>query len=164
MASRSTARNGSDFTRRYPTIAAAALGLPARSFVIDGELIAADAQGNPDFRALLFAVRQAPLCAYAFDLLEIQGRDIRDEPLVQRRARLRALLNRSKSRLIRFSESFDDPIALLAECERLGFEGVVSKRRDAPYRSGTRSGWIKTKCQGWKIANKDRGKLFERGA
>ena len=60
------------------------------------------------------------------------------------------------------SESFSDPIALMAECERLGFEGIVSKRKDSIYRSGPRCGWIKTKCQGWRAANKDRGKLFEK--
>jgi bifunctional non-homologous end joining protein LigD len=155
-------KNGSEFTRRFPSIAAAALGLPARSFIIDGELIAADAQGQPDFRALLFAVRRAPLCVYAFDLLEIQDRDIRNDPLVQRRARLKALLERAKCNVVRFSESFNDPFALMAECERMGFEGIVSKRKDAPYRSGTRCGWIKTKCEGWKLANRDRGKLFEK--
>ena len=125
-------------------------------------LIAADARGNPDFRALLFGSKQAPLCVYAFDLLELQGKDIRTDPLVQRRARLKALLTRAKCNVIRYSDSFNDPIALMAECERMGFEGIVSKRKDAPYRSGTRCGWIKTKCQGWKAANKDRGKFFEK--
>ena len=91
-------------------------------------MIAADAQGRPDFRALLFAVRHAPLCVYAFDLMELQGRDIRSDPLVQRRARLKSLLIRGYSRLIRFSDRFSDPVALMAECERLGFEGIVSKR------------------------------------
>ena len=97
------------------------LALPARSCVIDGELIAADAQGRPDFRALLFAVRHAPLCVYAFDLMEIQGRDIRNDPLVQRRTRLKSLFTRGHSRLIRFSKSFTDPVALMVECERMGF-------------------------------------------
>ena len=50
----------------------------------------------------------------------------------------------------------------MAECERLGFEGIVCKRKDSAYRSGSRSGWIKVKCEGWKLANKDRGKLFEK--
>src|SRR5262249_34114938 len=107
--------NGGDFTRRFSDIAAAILALPARSCIIDGELIAGDTQGRPDFRAQLFAVRKAPLCVYAFDLMELQGRDIRSNPLVQRRARRKALLARGHSRLIRFSEGFSDPIALMAK-------------------------------------------------
>src|SRR5262245_2059907 len=62
--------------------------------------------------SLLFAVKKAPLCVYAFDLLELQGRDIRSDPLVQCRARLKSLLTRGYSRLIRHSESFSDPVAL----------------------------------------------------
>jgi bifunctional non-homologous end joining protein LigD len=80
-------RNGGDLTRRFPRIAAAVLGLPAKSCIIDGELIAAGVHGEPDFLALLHG-RHAPTCVYAIDLLELQGRDLRDQPLVQRRARL----------------------------------------------------------------------------
>jgi len=57
---------------------------------------------------------------------------------------------------------FSDPVALMDVRECLGFEGIVSKRKDSVYRSGPRCGWIKTKCQGWRAANKDRGKFFER--
>ena len=53
---------------------------------------------------------------------------------------------------------------LLAECARLGLEGIVAKRKDAPYRSGTRSGWIKVKTPEWKAANEYRAKLFEKSA
>jgi ATP-dependent DNA ligase len=81
---------------------------------------------------------------------------------VQRRAQLEAILKRGASRLIRFSESFPDANALLAECASRGLEGIVSKR-DAPYRSGTRSGWIKVKTPEWKEANRYRAKLFEKG-
>ena len=70
------------------------------------------------------------------------------------------MLARAKCNLIRFSEAFPDPKALLAECARLGLEGIVAKRKDSPYRSGTRSGWIKVKTPEWKAANKYRAKLF----
>jgi ATP-dependent DNA ligase len=63
--------------------------------------------------------------------MELQGRDLRDQP-VQRRARLQALLRRAKSDLLRFSKSFPDANALLAECSRRGLEGIVAKRKDAP--------------------------------
>jgi hypothetical protein len=92
----------------------------------------------------------------------LQGRDLREQPLVQRRARLQALLTRADSNLIRYSEAFPDAGALLAECARLGLEGIVAKRRDAPYRSGTRSGWIKVKTSEWKVANQWRAKVFEK--
>jgi bifunctional non-homologous end joining protein LigD len=101
-----------------------------------------------------------PTCVYCFDLIELNGRDLREQPLVQRRARLQPLLARAKSDLLRFSESFPDANALLAECSRRGIEGIVAKRRDAPYRSGTRSGWIKVKTPEWKAANQYRGELF----
>jgi ATP-dependent DNA ligase len=64
--------------------------------------------------------------------------------------------------VIRFSEAFPNAHDLLAECARLGLEGIVAKRRDAPYRSGTRSGWIKVKTPEWKAANQYRAKLFEK--
>jgi bifunctional non-homologous end joining protein LigD len=102
------------------------------------------------------------VCVNAFDLMELQGRDLREQPLGQRRARFEALLKRGASRLIRFSESFPDGNTLLAECARRGYEGIVSKRRESPYRSGPRSGWIKTKTREWKVANRDRSSLVAR--
>jgi bifunctional non-homologous end joining protein LigD len=123
-------RNDDDLSRRFPRISAAVLGLPAKSCIIDDELIAAGVHGEPDFLALLHG-RHVPVCVYCFDLMELQGRDLRDQP-VQRRARLQALLRRAKSDLLRFSKSFPDANALLAECSRRGLEGIVAKRKDAP--------------------------------
>ena len=86
-----------------------------------------------------------PTCVYCFDLLELNGRDLRELAVVQRPPKLQALLARAKCNLIRFSESFLDASALLAKCVRLGLVGIVAKRKDAQYRSGARSGWIKVK-------------------
>jgi bifunctional non-homologous end joining protein LigD len=72
------------------------------------------------------------------------------------------LLARARSDLLRFSESFPDADALLAECSRRGLEGIVAKRKDAPCRSGTRSGWIKVKTAEWKATNRWRGEFFEK--
>jgi bifunctional non-homologous end joining protein LigD len=154
-------KNGGDLTRRFPTIAAAILALPVRSAIIDGELIVADVNGQPDFLALLLG-RHVPVCVYAFDVMEIQGRDLRGQPLELRRARLKALLARSQGDLLRFSESFFDAGVLLAECARRGLEGIVCKRKDAPYRSGARCGWVKVKTSEWRAANLYRAKLFEK--
>ena len=69
---------------------------------------------------------------------------------------------RSKGNLIRFSDSFPDSVVLLAECIRLGLEGIVCKLKDAPYRSGLRSGCTKIKTEQWRAANRYRAKLFEK--
>jgi bifunctional non-homologous end joining protein LigD len=100
-----------------------------------------------------------PTCVYCFNLLEFKGRDLRDLPLVQRRAKLQAqaLLARAKCNLIRFSESFPDAGVVLAECARRGFEGIVRKRKDAVYRSGPRSDGDKVKTPEW-----NRAKFFEK--
>jgi bifunctional non-homologous end joining protein LigD len=126
-------KNGGDLTRRFPTIATEILALRARSCIIDCELIAAGAHGEPDFLALLGG-RRTSVCAYAFDLMVLHGRDLRDQPLYLRRAQLAALLARSRTDLIRFSESFPDANELLAECARRGLEGIVAKRKDSVYR------------------------------
>ena len=78
--------------------------------------------------------------------------------------RLKGLLARSQGNLLRFSESFPDANALLAECARLGLEGIVCKRKDAPYQSGSRSGWIKVKTSEWRSSNQWRAKFFEKPA
>jgi bifunctional non-homologous end joining protein LigD len=148
-------KNGANLTTRFPTIAAAAITLLVRSCIIDGELIAAGPEGRPDFLALLHG-RHVPVCVYVFDVMEFDGRDLREQLLEQRRTHLKPLLGRSKGNLIRFSDSFPDPIVLLAECIRLGLEGIVCKRKDAPYRSGTRCGWVKAKTEQWKAANRYR--------
>jgi bifunctional non-homologous end joining protein LigD len=98
------------------------------SYVIDGELIAAGAHGQPDLLALLHG-RRVPVCVYAFDLMQLQSRDLRDELLEQRRVRLRWLLVQAKGNQLRLSESFPDAGVLLAECARLGLEGIVCKRK-----------------------------------
>jgi ATP-dependent DNA ligase len=115
---------------------------------------------EPDFLALLHG-RHVPTCVYSFDLLELQGRDLREQALVQQRAQLRALPARTKRDLLRFSESFPDADALLAECSRRGLEGIVAKRKGTSYRSGTRSGWIKVKTSVWRADNRWRGEFFE---
>jgi len=134
-----------------------------RACIIDGELIAAGRHGQPDFLALLHG-RHVPTCVYCFDLLELNGRDLREQPLVQRRARLEALLKRAKCNFIRFSETFPNGNDLLAECARLGLDGIVWKRKDSPYRSGARSGRIKVKTSEWRASNQRRAKFFEKPA
>jgi bifunctional non-homologous end joining protein LigD len=83
-------------------------------------------------------------------------------PLAKRRAKLQALIERLDCPKVLFSGAFDDPHRLLAACEERRLEGIVSKRVDAPYRSGNATDWIKVKCAGWREANKKRWRLFEK--
>jgi bifunctional non-homologous end joining protein LigD len=87
---------------------------------------------------------------------------LRGLSLVERRSRLESLVEASSSPAVAFSRSFTDGKALLAHCDKLGLEGVVSKRKDAPYRSGRTTAWVKCKCAAWKAANRDRYRLFEK--
>jgi hypothetical protein len=97
----------------------------------------------------------------AFDLLELDGKDLRGEPLERRRQKLADLLERSGIACMCFSEAFNDGSALLKACAGLGLEGIVSKRRDAPYRAGKRPEWVKVKTAEWREANQERWKLFQ---
>jgi bifunctional non-homologous end joining protein LigD len=129
-----------DITYRFRVVASAVFALPTTSCIVDAELIVG---GRPDFIVQLHG-RRVPVCVYCFDLLELRGSNVRLQQLEQRRAWLLKLLADSE-RDLRFSESFPDANALLAECARRGFEGIVCKQKDAPYRSGPLSGWIKVK-------------------
>jgi bifunctional non-homologous end joining protein LigD len=121
-----------------------------------------DDHGLPDFQALHFrTVRDEERCVWAFDLLFLDGADLRDQPLIGRKALLKRLLHKANDDWLRLSETFNDGAKLLAGCERMGLEGIVSKKRDAPYRSG-KGDWIKVKCEKWRDANKDRGDLFSK--
>jgi bifunctional non-homologous end joining protein LigD len=84
------------------------------------------------------------------------------QPLIKRQACLQTLLERFGCPAVSLSESFKDGLALLRVAEQRGIEGVVSKRRDTPYRSGECRDWRKVKTQAWREANRERWRLFER--
>ena len=92
----------------------------------------------------------------------LNSHDLRGEPLDSRRERLRKLLIDAGNPMLRFSDDFPDPQKLLAVADRMGLEGIVSKRRDEFYRSGKNPGWIKVKTSTWRAANRERYKLFEK--
>jgi ATP-dependent DNA ligase len=116
----------------------------------------------PDFYRLHFHRHDRGLCVWAFDLLHHNGRDLRELPLLKRKARLEKLILAANANWLRYSESFDNGLELLKAADRMNLEGIVSKLRDAPYRPGKRCGWIKVKCETWRAANKERWRLFER--
>ncbi|MGD0289251.1 MAG: DNA ligase D [Candidatus Binataceae bacterium] len=145
-------RTGLDWTTRFPGIARTAAGLP--DCIIDGEVVALDRHGAPDFAALQAALADGKtdgLIYFAFDLPFAGREDLRDLPLSDRKARLRAMLEaqQDEDSPIRYAEHFDNGgDAVLESARAMELEGIVSKRLDAPYRSGrTQSSWIKTKCR-----------------
>jgi bifunctional non-homologous end joining protein LigD len=102
------------------------------------------------------------LCAWCFDLLEVNGHGLRRRKLIERKAMLRHLLSKADDYMLRFSDTFADPRRLLAAAEEQALEGIVSKLSSQPYRSGRNPGWVKVKCRAWREANKDRWEMFEK--
>ena len=138
-------RNGHDWADRFAAVDAA-LRLKASSFLIDGEAVIARDDGTPDFRALRGRRRGHEAVLYAFDLIEHDGDDLRDLPLIKRKRRLAKLIGKAKRRPMVFTEYLtgDGPTVFDHVC-RMGLEGIVSKRTDAPYRSGRSRSWLKAK-------------------
>jgi bifunctional non-homologous end joining protein LigD len=155
-------RSGSDFRRKCPELAEAVAALPVRSCVIDGELTACDASDLPDFRALHFNSRDDVRCVWAFHLLYLNGKDLRPLPLVDRKERLERLVSKVSAPWLSYVETFTDGATLIKAADRMGLEGIVSKKAAAPYRSGAKCDWIKVKCPRWREANRERWRLFER--
>jgi bifunctional non-homologous end joining protein LigD len=132
-------RNGHRFTGRFPDIAFVLRTLPAKAAIIDAELVACSSTGVPYFRKLhASAATSDELGLWAFDLLHLNGKDLVELPLVKRRAKLQALIERHDHPTVLFSDAFDNPLRLLAACEERRMEGIVSKRIDAPTARATR--------------------------
>jgi bifunctional non-homologous end joining protein LigD len=141
-------RKGLDWTEKFAAIAEAAADLP--DSILDGEVVALDAAGQPDFAGLQAALSDGDtgdLIFFAFDLLAENGEDLRDLPLRERKARLKAMMGQDEPRL-RFVDHFETAgdAVLLSAC-KLELEGIISKRLDAPYRSGRSETWTKAKCR-----------------
>ena len=140
-------RNGLDWTERFAALAEAAKKFKLDGCLIDGEIVALDENGVSDFGALqnaLDAGRSRQLKLFAFDLLIDGGEDIRRLPLDERKARLKQRLRFSKGPVF-YADDFEDGRRGLEELSKAGFEGVVAKRRSAPYRAGRGKSWLKIK-------------------
>ncbi|MGE0353775.1 MAG: DNA ligase D [Gemmatimonadales bacterium] len=147
-------RNGHDAVATFPEVARAVAALPFDGVVLDGEVVAVDQAGHPSFQRLqqrgrltgALEVRRAavenPVTFFAFDLLGFEGFDLRRLPLVQRKALLRRVLPPAGA--LRYLDHFEERgEALYAEVERMGLEGIVAKKMDAPYRGGRSASWLK---------------------
>jgi len=141
-------RRGLDWTAKYRDIAKAAGELDeVQSAIIDGEIIVLNDAGQSNFAALRKAItqRQHDLYFVAFDLLHLNGHDLRDMPLEDRREILAAMI--PEGRRIQFSQALPgDAAAIFHLVDQAGLEGMVSKRRDSVYRSGQSTNWLKAKC------------------
>ncbi len=141
-------RRGTDYTDDFPEVTAAARKLRAKQAILDGEVVVLDEHGVSRFQLLqqLGASRRG-LTYFAFDLLSLDGESLIDLPLEERKQRLRKLVG-GRAGMIRYTPHFDvDGAEMLAKACALGAEGIISKRRDAPYRIDARSSdWQKIKC------------------
>jgi bifunctional non-homologous end joining protein LigD len=138
-------RNGFDWTDRYPRISEAVAGLRAASATIDGEAVWCDGDGLAIFDKLHSRAHDGEVSLYAFDLLELDGTDWRPRTLEERKGRLAELLAKAPAG-IQYSEHLEgDGAAIFALACGLGCEGIVSKHREHPYRSGPSKAWLKTK-------------------
>jgi bifunctional non-homologous end joining protein LigD len=141
-------RNRTNFDKDYPQLIDALKSLTAKQATIDGEITALDEQGRSSFQLLQSygSSQQTPLVYYAFDLLSLEGTDLRSRPLIERRNVLAKLLEKAPDS-IRFSQELQGKREeLLQVARQFQLEGLIAKRPDSLYESGRRSGaWVKVK-------------------
>jgi bifunctional non-homologous end joining protein LigD len=135
--------NGADWSKRYPRIVESATRLQG-SAVLDAEVVWLDLDGVANFDALHSRVNDSAANALAFDLLMLNGDDLRRKPYRERKAALRKLLRHDRGiQYVEHAEGHGDK--LFAAACKLGLEGIVSKKLDAPYKSGPSKAWLKIK-------------------
>jgi ATP-dependent DNA ligase len=138
-------RRGFDWTERYPRISTAVAALRVASVTIDGEAVCCDEAGIAVFEKLHSRSHDGEAFLYAFDLLELDGEDWRPRSLEERKNRLQKLIAK-ESTGIQYNEHMEgDGAAIFAHACKLGVEGIVSKHREHPYRSGPSKAWLKIK-------------------
>ena len=143
-------RNGNDWTAAFPEIVDALNKLELNDGLIDGEAAMVLPDGRTSFQAMQNSGTpdaRSRLVYFVFDLLRLDGKSLEALPLEERKARLKKLVGSRKTGRIRYSEHVvGNGAAFVNEACRHGLEGIVSKRRDEPYRAGRHGGWLKTKC------------------
>jgi len=138
-------RPGNDLTRRFPLIVETLARVRSRSCIIDGEAVACDDNGVASFDLIRHQRAKETIFLYAFDLIELNGDDLRRDPLEVRKATLRSTLAKAGLGL-RFNEHLEgDGPTVVAHACKMGLEGIVSKRKDSRYRSGRSPDWLKMK-------------------
>jgi bifunctional non-homologous end joining protein LigD len=155
-------RNGRDLTGRFASVVPSIQKLPCRSVTLDGELVLMGPAGVDFYGLMERKGRTLPVALVVFDIMERGGQDLRPFPLTARKGHLSKLLSRNKSPDLAMMPSFDNGEELMLAVMQHSMEGVVSKRKNAPYASGSKPEWVKVKSPTWRQANKDRGELFRR--
>jgi bifunctional non-homologous end joining protein LigD len=151
-------RNGHDCRASFPEIERAVRALPVERAILDGEVVALDSEGRPSFQRLQGrakvtrpidvrrAVVDTPVTFFAFDLLAVEGHDLRQLPLVDRKALLRRVL--PPTGIVRYLDHFErEGEALYEQVRARGLEGIMAKRADSPYRAGRSSAWLKMRTR-----------------
>ena len=138
-------RTGDDWTERYPFIVDALTLLPVHSCLIDAEAVVCDAKGVAQFEMLRGREHDSEVFLYAFDLLEVNGKDLRADPIEERKRALTTLLRRSGPGLRLNGHLEADGQVIFPHACRMGLEGVVSKRRGSRYRSGRCLDWLQSR-------------------
>ena len=139
-------RRGNDWTQRYPLVVEAVNHLKVRSCLLDGEVVCCDERGLATFQLLRHRRNEPKAFLYAFDLLELDGADLRREPIEVRKATLASILRKSRSG-VRLNEHLehDSGLTVFQHACKMGLEGIVSKRLGSRYRSGRSPDWLKFK-------------------
>jgi bifunctional non-homologous end joining protein LigD len=138
-------RPGNDLTYRFPLIVETLARLRSRSCIIDGEAVACDDNGVTSFNRVRYRRHDESIFLYAFDLIELNGDDLRRDPLKGRKATLEMILAKAGIG-IRFNEHMEgEGETVFRHACKLGLEGMVSKRKDSAYRSGRSPDWLKMK-------------------
>jgi bifunctional non-homologous end joining protein LigD len=138
-------RPGNDLTRRFPLIVETLARLRSRSCIIDGEAVACDENGVASFNLIRYRRHDDSTFLYAFDLIELNGDDLRRDPLEVRKATLASIVAKARPG-IRLNEHMEgDGPTVFAHACKMGLEGIVSKRKDSAYRSERSPDWLKMK-------------------
>jgi len=139
-------RRGNDWSERFPLVVEAVNYLKVRSCLIDGEVVCCDERGVAAFSVLRRRANEGHAFLYAFDLLELDGTDLRREPIEVRKATLASILRKARHG-VRLNQHLElpDGIAVFQHACKLGLEGIVSKRLGSRYRSGRSPDWLKFK-------------------
>jgi bifunctional non-homologous end joining protein LigD len=163
-------RRGNELLQFFPEIAADLKRLP--DIAIDGELVMLDENGKPEFQQLRgrcamrdpqrigVAASSRPAAVFAFDLLQLRGKDLRALPLLKRKAALEKELKRSQ-RIVYCKHIGESGEKLFQAADQLGLEGVIGKRADSPYRAGRTTNWVKVKTAHGRHLDEERAKWNE---
>jgi bifunctional non-homologous end joining protein LigD len=157
-------RNGNDLSKRFPVLQTLVDLVKADSAVIDGEIVALDKDGLPCFdKTRAPKVQECEIVFYAFDVLELNGEDLKQKALLERKTLLKNVLPRQAAERIRFTDHIiGHGERLFALLEKKGLEGMVAKRLDSVYFGGRTRAWLKIKTSAGREEMQKRGEAWQR--